>query len=201
MNLKKLLSPALAATLGAYGIAWAATQTLTLGTSGGPGGIFTLFGSTSGSATIQTPAAAGTATIMQIPAWAATGNVAAVDVAQTFSKPQRTATETPAIATSTFTPVFSTANNHRIVLVNGSCPCTLANPAAIVAGQAGVFEIVQSATGSDTIGTWGSEYAYVGGTSAITLSTGANVADYIPYYVDSSGTVIILGGIIKGAAH
>ena len=128
-------------------------------------------------------------------------NIAFLDVAQSWTKPQRTNLTTPAISTSTFTPVFSSSQNFRIVLVHASCPCTLANPAAIVAGQSGMFEIVQSATGSDTIGTWGSEYEYAGGTSTITLSTGANAVDYIPYYVDSTGSFIVLGGIIKGPSH
>ena len=128
-------------------------------------------------------------------------NQAFLNVAQSWTAPQRTNTATPAISTSTFTPVFSSAQSHRIVLVHASCPCTLANPAAIVAGQSGMFEIVQSSTGSDTIGTWGSEYIYVGGTASITLSTGANAVDYIPYRVDSTGTSIVLGGIITGPTH
>jgi hypothetical protein len=123
----------------------------------------------------------------------------------TWTAPQKTTTETPTISTATFTPLFNTtasaAQNHRIVLVHASCPCTLANPASLGAGQSGVFEIVQSATGSDTIGTWGSEYEYAGGTSTITLSTGASAVDYIPYYVDSTASFIVLGGIIKGPAH
>jgi hypothetical protein len=49
------------------GIAYAATQTLSLGASTGPGGILTLFGSTSGSLTIQPPAAAGTGSVLTLP--------------------------------------------------------------------------------------------------------------------------------------
>lgn len=128
-------------------------------------------------------------------------NGAFLNVAQTWTAPQRTSTNTPAISTATFTPVFSTSQNYRIVLVHAACPCTLANPAAIVAGQSGMFEIVQSSTGSDTIGTWGAEYEYVGGTAAITLSTGANAVDYFPYRVDSTGSFIVLGGIIKNPTH
>src|SRR6185312_3438921 len=45
-------------------------------------------------------------------------NQAFTNVAQSYSAPQRTNTETPAISTSTFTPVFSTGQNHRIVLVH-----------------------------------------------------------------------------------
>ncbi len=67
MNLKKLLSGTLAATVAAGGIAWAATQTLTLGTSTGPGGILTMFGSTSGSLTMQPPAVAGTGSTITFP--------------------------------------------------------------------------------------------------------------------------------------
>ncbi len=67
MNLKKLASGTFAVTLAAYGVAWAATQTLSLGASTGPGGILTLFGSTSGSLTIQPPAVAGTASTITLP--------------------------------------------------------------------------------------------------------------------------------------
>ena len=128
-------------------------------------------------------------------------NGAFLNVAQSWTAPQRTNTTTPAISTSTFTPVFSSSQSFRIGLVHASCPCTLANPAALVAGQSGMFEIVQSSTGSDTIGTWGSEYEYAGGTASITLSTGANVIDYLPYAVDSTGSFIVLGGLIKGPSH
>ena len=43
--------------------------------------------------------------------------------------------------------------------------------------------VIQSATGSDTIGTWGSEYEASGGTAGLTLSTGANAVDILSYYV------------------
>ncbi len=130
----------------------------------------------------------------------ANGTVADIDVAQTFTAAQATSTETPTISTATFTPA-GTKQNIRIVLIHASCPCTLANYSTVTAGQSGMLEIVQSSTGSDTIGTWGSKYFYVGGTSAITLSTGANAVDFLPYYIDSTGTNIILGGIVKGPAH
>lgn len=125
--------------------------------------------------------------------------------ANPWAAPQLTATETPAISTATFTPLFNTtagaAQNHRIVLIHASCPCTLANPASLGAGQSGMFEIVQSATGSDAIGTWDTKYKYVGGTASISLSTGGNVIDYIPYYVDSTASFVVLGGILKGPTH
>jgi hypothetical protein len=146
-----------------------------------------------------------TANASSVPTWVALTTFGQVGVVNTWTAPQKTSTETPAISTATFTPLFNTtasaAQNHRIVLVHASCPCTLANPASLGAGQSGMFEIVQSSTGSDTIGTWGTDYEYAGGTASITLSTTANAVDYIPYIVDSTGSFVVLGGIIKGPVH
>lgn len=106
-----------------------------------------------------------------------------------------------AISTSTFTPNFDTAQNFEIDLTS-ACPCTLANPStSLVAGQSGVIEIHQDGTGSRTIGTYGSDYQYVGGTSAITLSTGASKIDYLSYYVNNAATGIVLGTLLTAPSH
>ncbi len=170
---------------------------LTLGVASTEAGSIVLEGGTSGSVTLVVPATAGSNT-QTFPA--NTGTVANLNVAQSYTAAQSATTETPTISTATFTPA-GTKQNIRIVLIHASCPCTLANYSTVTAGQSGMLEIVQSSTGSDTIGTYGSKYFYVGGTSAITLSTAANAVDYIPYYVESTGTDIILGGIVKGPAH
>lgn len=133
-------------------------------------------------------------------AFGAGGTVAYLGTTQAWTKGQAVTPSTPAISTATFTPDFTASTNFNVVLVHASCPCTIANPTSPVAGQSGVITVTQSATGSDTIGTWGSQYQYVGGTSTITLSTGANVTDLFPYYVVDS-THITLGTSIKGAAH
>jgi hypothetical protein len=89
---------------------------------------------------------------------------------------------TLAISTATFTP-NGTSNNYNITLVHASCPCTLANPSVTpVAGQTGKIVVTQSATGSDTIGTYGSFYKFSGGT-APTLTAAANSVDLLSYYV------------------
>ena len=93
---------------------------------------------------------------------------------------------TLSIATSTFTPNGS-SNNYALTLVHASCPCTLANPSATpVAGTGGQIVVVQSSAGSDLISTWGSDYEASGGTSTLTLSTGANAVDVLAYYVRDS---------------
>ena len=50
--------------------------------------------------------------------------------------------------------------------------------------------VYQSGSGSDTIGTWGSDYVFSGG-SAPTLSTGANALDILSYVTLPSGQIAI----------
>jgi hypothetical protein len=110
----------------------------------------------------------------------------------TWSAQQSVTPTTLSISTATFTPDGS-SNNYSITLVHASCPCTLANPSATpVAGTAGQIIVKQSATGSDTIGTWGSQYQAPGGTSTITLSTAANAVDVLSYYVLDSTHVLLV---------
>jgi hypothetical protein len=103
-----------------------------------------------------------------------------------WSAQQSVTPTTLSIATATFTP-NGTSNNYALTLVHASCPCTLANPSVTpVAGTGGEIVINQSATGSDVIGTWGSDYVAPGGTSTITLSAGANAQDILSFYVIDS---------------
>lgn len=127
--------------------------------------------------------------------------VPALATAETWTASQRGTVQTLTISTATYTPNFDTGNNFTMTLVHASCPCTLANPSTTpVAGQSGTIEVIQSATGSDTIGTWGSDYTTAGGTSSITLSTGANARDYLSYYVADS-THIVLSPAVLNATH
>lgn len=110
----------------------------------------------------------------------------------TYSASQAGSITTLAISTATFTPDGSN-NHYYVLLVHASCPCTLANPSpSFVAGTTGVIEIQQSASGSDTIGTWGSSYEAPGGTSTIVLSTGANAVDILAYYVIDSTHILLI---------
>jgi hypothetical protein len=128
-------------------------------------------------------------------------NCALLNVAQSWTAAQRGAQNTITISTSTFTPNFNTTQHPVFTLVHASCPCTLANPSTTpVAGQTGIFEVIQSSTGSDTIGTWGSDYITAGGTAGLTLSTAANAKDFMGYYVVDS-THILLYPPTLNAAH
>jgi hypothetical protein len=116
---------------------------------------------------------------------------------QTFTAAQRGQPSTLTISTSTFTPSFDAAQNFSITLVHASCPCTIANPSTTpTAGQSGMMTVIQSTTGSDTIGTWGSDYKFSGAT-APTLSTGASAVDLLPYYVVSSTQIVVGAGALN----
>ena len=128
-------------------------------------------------------------------------NIALLNTAQSYTAAQRGTPTNIGISTATFTPNFNTGQNFEVDLTS-ACPCTLANPSTtLVAGQSGVIEIHQDGSGSRTIGTWGSDYQYVGGTSTITLSTSPSAVDYLSYYVNNAATGIVFGSILKAPAH
>lgn len=113
-------------------------------------------------------------------------NVPLLNGTNVWSGQQSDSVTSLSISTATYTPDGSN-NDYTLTLVHASCPCTLANPSATpVAGTAGQIVVVQSATGSDTIGTYGSSYVASGGTASLTLSTGANAIDILSYYVIDS---------------
>ncbi len=114
------------------------------------------------------------------------------DTTQVFSAQQSGSVTSLAISTATFTPDGAN-NDYTLTLVHASCPCTLANPSATpVAGTGGVIIVKQSSTGSDLISTWGSQYMSPGGTSTITLSTGANAVDVLSYFVQDSTHILLI---------
>jgi hypothetical protein len=141
-----------------------ASSTLTIESTSGAGTTDSIVAKTGSQATSQT--------------WNSNGTT-------TLSKAGIDAQSTPAISTATFTPDFSAGNHFIINLVHASCPCTLANPTNIVAGQSGVIAVVQSATGSDTVTSYGGDYIFTN-TTAGTLSTAANAVDYYSYYVEDA---------------
>ena len=84
------------------------------------------------------------------------------------------------------------ANQNFILTLTGNL--TLANPTTEQVGQAGVITFIQDGTGSRTL-TLGTQYKTRGG-NGITLSTAANTVDVVPYFVQSSGN-ILLGAVQK----
>ena len=119
------------------------------------------------------------------------GSGAALNVANVWSAQQSGSITTLPISTATITPDGSN-NDYSFTLSHSLCPCTLANPSVTpVPGTHGVIYVIQSTTGSDTIGTWGSDYYAPGGTASIVLSTGANARDVLSYAVESPAKIIL----------
>jgi hypothetical protein len=138
----------------------------------------------------------GTAVLTALP-----GDVAYLDVVQSFTKSQRGTPQSLSAASSTITPNFDNGNNFTVTLVHANSPFTFANPSTTpVAGQSGVIEVIQSSSSPDLISTWGSDYTAAGGTSTLALTSGANARDYISYYV-ADATHIVLSVGVSNATH
>lgn len=102
------------------------------------------------------------------------------------------------ISTATFTPTAEGSNDYRVVLVHASCPCTIANPSGTLTdGGKFTLEVWQSSTGSDTVGTWGSDYDF-GTAGAPTLSTGINKGDVLGFMYSAQNSKLLYLGIQQG---
>jgi hypothetical protein len=84
---------------------------------------------------------------------------------------------------ATVTPDFSTGFDFIWTL--GAAGRTLANPTNTKVGQKGLIYLVQDATGSRTITTWGTNYKF-GGSQKPTLTTTASAVDILSYVVKSA---------------
>tara|TARA_R110002167_G_scaffold220219_3_gene424806 strand:+ start:1707 stop:3644 length:1938 start_codon:yes stop_codon:yes gene_type:complete len=102
----------------------------------------------------------------------------------TFSKAVVGSTDTDTSNTGSVTLDFNT-NQNFVLTFTGNV--TLANPSTESVGQTGVITCIQDGTGSRTL-SLGTDYETVGG-AGITLSTGANSVDVIPYAVKASGSI------------
>lgn len=112
----------------------------------------------------------------------------------TFSKNTLSSTDTDTSNTGSITLDFQVNQNFVLTLTGN---ITLANPSTEAVGQSGVMVMIQDGTGSRTL-SLGTDYETAGG-SGITLSTGANAVDVIPYFVKASGS-IQLGAVQKAFA-
>ena len=99
---------------------------------------------------------------------------------------------TYATAQGSITLDFSTTQNFVLTFTGD---VTFANPTTEKVGQAGIFVITQGASGGPYTLALGTDYE-TAGTGGITLSTGANDVDIIPYFVKASGA-IMLGAVQK----
>ena len=110
-------------------------------------------------------------------------DTAKTDVAQTFTAGQRGEVTT---LTDQATIAVDLANSNNFTVTLGATRI-LGNPSNAVAGQGGVIEVKQDATGTRLL-TYGANWKFEGGT-APTLSTAASAVDLIAYQVLSATSV------------
>ena len=95
-------------------------------------------------------------------------------------------TDTDTSNTGNVTLDFS-ANQNFVLTLTGNT--TLVNPTTEQVGQSGFIVCVQDGTGSRTLSV-GNQY-FTPGAAAVTLSTGANSIDMIPYVVQAAGKILL----------
>lgn len=124
-------------------------------------------------------------------------NMAKTNANNTFTKAQRCEVQTISPSSNIYTPDFDDAQCFSLTLAATN---TVANPSTTpVAGQSGVFEIIQDGTGGRTI-TWGSQYYAAGGVATLVLSTGIGAKDYLSYFVADATHIIVSLGVLN-ATH
>jgi len=89
---------------------------------------------------------------------------------------------------STVTPDFSTGFNFTWIL--GATGRTLASPTNVKVGQTGTIQIIEDATGSRTITTYGSTWKFSGGIKPVLTST-ANAVDLFAYFCYATTACVI----------
>ncbi len=111
-------------------------------------------------------------------------DLVAKDTNNTFTKAQRGSTQTAGSQTGSITLDFDTYQNF-VLTATGNV--TLANPSTESVGQSGIIVFIQDGSGSRTL-SLGTDYETAGG-AGLTISTGANAVDVIPYFVKASGSI------------
>lgn len=176
MQMRKIGSAVLGVGLSTVGAAaLAATATYSIGTSTGPGGILQLFGATSGSVSIETPAAAGSNTqTLQ----AVTDTFAYLGTVQAFLAPQGFVglTETDTALTgcngSTATMDMTLGTVFHCTVSAGGVTFAVSNPAA--SGKVSAFTLELTNPGSQTL-TWMSGTKWPGGSQPAWTAAGVDV--------------------------
>ena len=113
-------------------------------------------------------------------------DIVAKDTNNTFTKAQRGSTQTAGSQTGSVTLDFDTYQNF-VLTATGNV--TLANPSTESVGQSGIIVFIQDGSGSRTL-SLGTDYETAGG-AGLTISTGANSVDLIPYFVQAADNILL----------
>lgn len=104
------------------------------------------------------------------------------------------AATTPANLTMSASTVATPASQSNVFLgtmVHADSPYTFSNPTGLVAGQSVTYVLTESATGGDTVGTWGGNFAFPSGTPVFNPS--ANAVNLVSCQATSSSALQCFG--------
>lgn len=97
---------------------------------------------------------------------------------------------------ATITVDASQSNHFRVTLA--AAGRTMANPTNLTDGQKILFEIIQDGTGSRTITTWSSTYAFGTDVPSPTLTTTASKRDFIGFVYNSTAAKLYCIAFVRG---
>lgn len=109
-----------------------------------------------------------------------------VDVAGTFQANRGVGDTETATLSANKTIDFETYQNFVYTL---GASITLTNPTTETVGQSGMIVFIQDGTGGRTVSP-DTQYKTAGG-AGLTLSSAANAVDVVPYFVQSSGNILL----------
>jgi hypothetical protein len=106
------------------------------------------------------------------------------------------AVATPSDTSGTISTDASLGNHFRVTLTGTGR--TLANPTNPFDGQKIVYEFIQDGTGSRTITTWGSNFAFGTDVTQPTLTTTANKRDFVGFVYNATAGKWYCLAVAKG---
>lgn len=109
-----------------------------------------------------------------------------VSLSQYYSTPSALTMSASTVATNAALATVFTGT-----MVHADSPYTFSNPTNLVAGQNVTYVLTESSTGGDTVGTWGSDFTFPGGTPVFNPT--ANNQNVVSCQVTSSSALTCFG--------
>lgn len=136
------------------------------------------------------PAASTTGVLQSTDAGVLTWAALGLDVASTWTAPQRGEVTSVSHTSATIAIDFSQSNNFHIQLVSGTADVTSITASNATAGQSGSIFIQQPASGSTVaLSGWATEYRFPAQTALAAITATLGVVDRIDYVVKDANEI------------
>ncbi|MGH9307699.1 MAG: hypothetical protein ACRD0I_12570 [Acidimicrobiales bacterium] len=120
-----------------------------------------------------------------------TSNVPLLNGNQSFTAGQAITASALTMSAATVATNAALSNNFTGLMVHADSPYTFSNPTNLTAGQVITYVLTESATGGDTVGTWGANFNFPNGTPL--FNTAANAKNTVSCIADSGSTLQCFG--------